>query len=40
MEKSRTSNRYSPVACQCIENAREGKMRARAVRVVLEQRLL
>ena len=36
MEKRKTLNRYLPVACQGIENAQQGAMRAPAVRMVLK----
>ena len=36
MEKSKNSNRYSPIARQRMSTCVRGEMRARAVRMVLE----
>jgi len=37
-QKKKTSKPYSPVALQCIGNAREGEFRERAVRLAMEHR--
>jgi transposase len=37
-QKKKTSKPYSPIAWQCIGNAREGEFRERAVRLAMEHR--